>query len=809
MLFRRFFGWTRPFSCGTGLRGAPRITGAHGAPGKRQENREGEPLARRNPQNPEVEALRARVSALSEAALRISAGLDVDTVLRDTVESARALTGARFGLIATVDEAGRPQEFLTSGLSPEDARQAAAWPDASRLFEHLRSLDGPLRLADLGDHVRALGLAPGLIPCRTFQAAPMRHRGLNVGNLFLGEKEGGEAFTDEDEEVLVLFAAQATIAIANARTHREERRARARLEALVDSSPVGVVEFEAATGDPLSVNREAGRIVKSLLGPDGSLDELREALTARLADGREVGLDDLKDAETLRAVEVELSVPDGRRLRVLVNATPIRPGDGGIESVVVTFQDLAALEELERLRMEFLAMVSHELREPLAAIRGSAVTLLEEADEIDAAEAREFHRVIVEQAGHMRRLVGDLLDAGRIEAGALSVSPEPLDILGLVERARATFLGAGGRKAMTVDLAPDLPPVMADGRRIVQVLGNLFANAARHAPDASPIHVGAVRQGIEVAVSVADEGGGIPTERLPHLFRRHSHASDHGRGAAGFGLGLVICKGLVEAHGGRIRAESAGPGLGARFTFTLPVAAGAGAVPAVGDSADGMRPPGNGHAPVPVLVVDDDPETLRLVRDALEGAGYAPVVTGDPEEVPTLVRKDRPQLVLLDLALPGADGVELMETVPELADLPVIFISAYGRDEAVARALDKGAADYVVKPFSATELTARVRAALRRRNGAEPFVLGDLAIDHELRRVTVAGREVPLTPKEYGLLSALALNAGRVMTYASLLRQVWGNGADGDTAPVRDFVKKLRRKLGDDPADPAWIVNER
>ncbi|MDE0698393.1 MAG: response regulator [Boseongicola sp.] len=759
--------------------------------------------------NPEVEALRARVSALGEAALRISAGLDIDTVLRDAVESARTLTGARFGMVATVDEAGRPQEFLTSGLSPEEAQQAAAWPDAPRLFEILRGLDGPLRLADLGDHVRSLGLAPGLVPCRTFQAAPMRHRGLDVGNLFLGEKAGGEPFTDEDEEVLTLFAAQAAIAVANARAHREERRARARLEALVDSSPVGVVEFEAATGDTLLVNREARRIVKSLLGPEGSLDDLREVLTARLADGREVGLDDLKEAETLRAVEVELSVPDGRSMRVLVNATPIRPGDGGIESVVVTIQDLAALEELERLRMEFLAMVSHELREPLAAIRGSAVTLLEEADEIDAAETRAFHRVIVEQAGHMRRLVGDLLDAGRIEAGALSVSPEPLDVLGLVERARTTFLGAGGRKAMTVDLAPDLPPVMADGRRIVQVLGNLFANAARHAPETSPIHVAAVRQGIEVAVSVTDEGGGIPPERLPHLFRRHSHAAGHGRGAAGFGLGLVICKGLVEAHGGRIRAESAGPGLGARFTFTLPIAGEPGAAPATGTATRDTRPPGKDREAVPVLVVDDDPETLRHVRDALEGAGYAPVVTGDPEAVPALIRTNRPQLVLLDLALPGADGVELMETVPELADLPVIFISAYGRDEAVARALDRGAADYVVKPFSTTELLARVRAALRRQAGAEPFVLRDLAIDHDLRRVSVAGRDVRLTPKEYGLLRVLSLNAGRVMTYASLLRQVWGNGADGDTAPVRDFVKKLRRKLGDDPADPAWIVNER
>ena len=401
-------------------------------------------MTKRNETNPEAEALRARLSALSEAALRISASLDVDTVLREVVESARALTGAHLGLIATVDEAGRPQEFVISGLSAEDARQLAAWPDAPRLFEHLRGLDGPLRLANLGDHVRELGLEPGPIPFRTFQGTPMRHGGLDVGNFFLGDKEGGETFTGEDEEMLMLFAAQAAIAVANARAHREERRARARLEALVDTSPVGVAVFEAATGDPLSLNREARRMFAGLLGPDGSLEGLREALSARLPDGREVRLDDLKDAETLRAAEIEVSVPDGRSVRMLVNATPIRPDGGGIETVVVTMQDLAALDELERMRTEFLGMVSHELREPIAAVRGSAVTLLEEAEEIDAAEMREFHRIIVEQAGHMRRLVGDLLDAGRIEAGALSVSPEPLDVLALVERARTTFLGAGG-----------------------------------------------------------------------------------------------------------------------------------------------------------------------------------------------------------------------------------------------------------------------------------------------------------------------------------------------------------------------------
>ena len=762
--------------------------------------------------DPDAGAPGTPVSKLSAAVLRISASLDVDTVLREVVESARALTGARLGVIATVDEGGRPQGHVVSGLTPEEARQMAAWPDAMRLFAHLRALDGPLRLPDLGDYVASLGLSPGLIPCRTFQGTPMRHRGLDVGSFFLGEKAGGEAFTDEDEEVLVLLAAQAAVAIANARAHCDEQRARADLEALVETSPVGVVVLDAATGNPLTVNREAKRILAGLLGPDGSLEDLREVLTSRLADGREVTLDELKSAEQLRAAEVELSVPDGRSVRMLVNATPIRTAGGEAETVVVTMQDLAALEETERLRAEFLSMVSHELRGPLISIKGATATLLRPARALDRAELRAFHRIIDQQADRMDDLVADLLDAGRIDAGKLSVEPEPREVAALVEQARMAFQSAGARHAMRIDLPADLPAVMADERRIVQVLGNLLSNAARHSPESSPIHVGAVRAGLEVAVSVTDEGRGIPLERMARLFRRYADAAGPDGERAGFGLGLVICKGLVEAHGGRIRAESAGPGLGTRFTFTLPVAE---APAAAGLARAPSPPPGTRRAKTPVLVVDDDPQMLRRIRDALAAAGYAPVVTGAPEEVAGLVRTHRPQLVLLDLVLPETDGIELMRTVPELADLPIIFISAYGRDETVVRALEAGAADYVVKPFSDAELAARVRAALRRREGAAPFVLGELFIDHARRRVTVAGRAVHLTPHEYGLLRILSLDAGRVVSFESLRRQLWADGSEDDeekkvdNEPVRGVVKRLRRKLGEDAARPKWILSER
>jgi len=738
-------------------------------------------------------------------------------VLQEVVDAARALTAARYGIITTIDEAGEVREFVTSGFAPEERQQFAAWPDGPRLFAHLRDLPGPVRLVDLPSYVRDLGFSADLMRSKTFQCTPMRHRGVHVGNFFLGEKEGAPAFTEEDEEVLVLFASQAATAIANASTHRDEQRARADLEALVETSPVGVVVFDARIGRPVSFNREARRIVEGLRTEDRSPVELLEVLSVRRADGRETSLTEfpmterLNTGETVRAEEIVLSVPDGRSVRMLINATPIRAEGGEIVSVVVTMQDLAPLEELERQRAEFLGMVSHELRAPLAAIKGSAAAVLGAAPALAQAETLQFFRIVESQADHMLGLIGNLLDAGRIEAGTLSVDPGPSEVAALVDRARSTFLSGGARHTVDIDLPAELPRVMADGERIVQVLNNLLSNAARHSPESSPIRVEAAREGVHVAVSVSDQGRGVPPEMLGDVFRKHVGLAggDAERGSAAIGLGLAICKGLVEAHGGRIRAESAGLGQGARFTFTLPVAEGEEVGASVRPAPGPSRALRNGRERTRVLVVDDDPQTLRHVRDALTGAGYAVLESGEPEKLARLIRTKRPKLVLLDLMLPGADGIELMGQVPELSDLPVIFISGYGRDETIARAFEAGAVDYIVKPFSPTELTARVGAALRSRAGSEPFVLGELVIDYERRRVKVGRRAVSLTATEYELLRILSVNAGRVVTSESLLRQVWGTRDASDTEPVRAFVKKLRAKLGDDAASPVYIFNER
>ena len=765
----------------------------------------------------QIAALRDKLSRLSRASLRINESLDVEAALQGVLDGARSVTGAAYALITTLDESGGVDDHLVAGISADDAERLWQDPDGPRFFEYLNALSGSLRVGDLEELIRSIGIRDFHPPVRiaAFMAAPILHQGARMGNIYVAAHDPGREFTGEDEETLVMFASQAAQVIANARRHRDEKRARAGLETLIDTSPVGVVVFDVAKGAPATFNREAARIVDGMRDPEQRPEDLFGLLTIRRADGREVSLMEfplaqvLSTSETVRAEEIVMEAPNGRSVTVLLNATPIRSEEGDVESVVVTMQDMTPLEEVERLRAEFLGMVSHELRMPLTSIWGSVMAMLDGAEALDPAEMRQFLRIILDQAGSMRDLIGDLLDVARIETGELPVDPEPAEVPALVDRARSGFLSAGGRNNLAIDLALDLPLVMADRRRIVQVIGNLLTNAARHSPESSAIRVSAARDGVHVRVSVVDEGRGIPTERLPTLFRKFSRGDDDDRGGD-TGLGLAVCKGIVEAHGGRIWAENEGPGLGARFTFTIPVIEEA--------AAQRPRPPGDRRQETgdaePILVVDDDPQTLRHLRKVLSDTGYHPIVTADPEEVIPLVAEHRPHLVLLDMMLPGSDGIELMRDIIAVDNVPVIFLSAYGRDQMIARAFEVGAADYIVKPFSPTELVARVGAALRRfaqpyqTELAEVYSLGGLTIDYAQRLVTLAGRPVRLTATEYRLLFELSVNAGRVLTHNQLLRKVWGPKKPGNLGSLRTHLRRLRSKLGEDASNPTYFFAE-
>ncbi len=775
----------------------------------------------------QVAALQQRLTRLSEASLRINDSLDFDRVLQEVLESARSLTGARYGVMVLFDDSLQIQDFMASGLSLEEAGMLWNVADGLRFFKHIGGLSGPVRHPDFQRYARDLALPELDFPAAVNSPlpvlfAPIAHRGRPSGVIYLGDTADGREFSSEDEETLLMFSSQAALVIANARYHRDERRARADLEALVDTVPVGVIVFDARTGVPVSINRETRRVGREHFSESLSVEEILQMLTVRRGDETEMSMRELPMAaalssgETVRAEEVVLSIPDGGSMTAIVNATPIRGEDGEIESFVVTLQDMTPLQEMEQLRAEFLGMVSHELRTPLTSIRGSAHTLLDDWATLDPVEVRQFHRIILEQSERMRGLISDLLDIARIETGSLSVSPASVEVSALVEEAKGIFLAAGVGGGVRIDLPPDLPMVMADRRRVVQVLNNLLSNAFRHSPESSVIRLEATLLGVHVAVSVSDRGRGIPADLLPRLFRKFSRSANEDQDDNG--LGLAISRGIVEAHGGRIWAESDGPGMGARFTFTLPVAENSPAGRAGGAEGGAVRAPlvgAAGERPR-VLVVDDDPQTLRYVRDVLSRAGYSPSIAADPREVPRLMDEAAPHLVLLDLMLPGADGIELMKSVQELAAAPVIFLSAYGQDEVIVRAFQAGAADYVVKPFSPSELLARIQAALRRGASSapaeaprDPYVVGDLVIDYSRRDVSLGCESVHLTATEYRLLAELSAHAGRVMTHDQLLERVWGYDDAGDPGLVRSVVKRLRQKLGDAAGEPTYLFTRR
>ncbi len=775
---------------------------------------------------PEGQARRDRLSRMSQASLRITETLDLDAVLQGVVDGARSLTGARHAGATVIDDRGQSPIFISSGLTEEERQMRFDLPGGPEIFGHLSSLPEPLRVADLSGYVRELGLPeihPPLGPVGAFLGMPIRYLGRQVGNLYLGDKEGDAEFTPEDEALLTLFASQAALAIANARRYREEQRVRADLETLVNTSPVGVAVFDAGTVTLSFINREALRIVDGLRSPDQSAEQLLETLTFRRADGREVSLKEyplarvLNSGETLRAEEIVIEVPDGRRVNTIINSTPILSEEGGVASVVVTLQDLAPIQALGQQRAEFLSMVSQELLAPLTSIKGSAAAVLEDLTRLDAAKARQFFGIIEWQADRMRGLIWDLLELARIEAGTLLLSPEPTDLAFLVGQAQASFLEGGAGSPVEVDIHPDLPQVSADRQRALQVLDRLLSNAASHSPEGSVITVSARREDSHVAVCVADRGRDMPSQPSPLLFQRLSPVGGGGESeAGGEALDMAVCRGIVEAHGGRIWVENDGPCLGSRCIFTLPATEDTAPRRAelAGLSSTGGRRAARGRGRV--LVVEDDPQVLWHVRNTLTEAGYTPVATWNPEEVERLIAMERPHLVLLDSALIADGGSGLMQRISKVADVPVVLLSGHGRNQEqdLATAFEAGADDYIARPFSPTELVARVGAALRRRDAperesyGEPFQLGELTIDYAGRRVTLGGRAVTLTDTEYRLLCELAVNPGRTLSREHLMSRVWSTREPNDSSVVRAYVKRLRQKLGETADNPRYIFNE-
>jgi CheY-like chemotaxis protein len=357
---------------------------------------------------------------------------------------------------------------------------------------------------------------------------------------------------------------------------------------------------------------------------------------------------------------------------------------------------MEALREADRRKDEYLAVLSHELRNPLAPIR-SAVFLLERADPASEG-ARRAREVIARQVGHLARMVDDLLDVSRIARGTIELRRARIDLGEVVRRAaedHAPLLSAAGI-ALDLDVPDEPVAVDADSTRIAQVLGNVLQNSEKFTARGGQVTLSLGVVDGHAEVHVRDTGIGIEPALIDRVFEPFvQEERTLARSRGGLGLGLPLVKGLVELHGGSVQARSGGPGAGAEIVIRLPLAADA--VAASGEEGSDAVGAGGRR----VLVVDDNVDAAASLCDLVAHFGHSVEAVHDGASAVAVARERHPDVVLCDIGLPGMDGYEVARTIrsePDLRGVRLVAVSGYAQPEDLARARRAGFDAHVAKP---------------------------------------------------------------------------------------------------------------
>jgi signal transduction histidine kinase/CheY-like chemotaxis protein len=388
----------------------------------------------------------------------------------------------------------------------------------------------------------------------------------------------------------------------------------------------------------------------------------------------------------------------------------------------------ARAEIANRAKDEFLATASHELRTPLNAILGWARLL--RTGQLDASGYARGVETIERNARAQVRLIEDILDGSRIITGKLHLEIRALDMTQLVQAALDAVRPAAEAKGIKLSLSldPDAAHITGDPERLQQVVWNLANNAIKFTPKGGATRVQLKRLGSDIELTVSDTGQGIDSDFLPHVFERFRQAEGTStRRHGGLGLGLALVRHLVEAHGGTVCAESAGPGLGATFSARLPVQA------TFSSHPDSVRPPPIASAELPftsatlsgisVLVVDDEPDARDLVATVLRARGADVTTAPSAARALELLGQSMPGVLVSDIAMPEVDGYELIRRVRSLVpggrDLAAIALTAFARQEDRRRALEAGFHTHVAKPVEPAELVRVVASVTRTASSRE------------------------------------------------------------------------------------------
>jgi CheY-like chemotaxis protein len=319
-------------------------------------------------------------------------------------------------------------------------------------------------------------------------------------------------------------------------------------------------------------------------------------------------------------------------------------------------RDVTAERDLVRTKDELVSVVSHELRTPLASVVGFAELL--RTRELAEPQRQQFLTVILEEGRRLTALINDFLDLQRMESGRQEIAPRPLEVASFIEQC-VRMVGEDTTHPVQLDLDDELPAVRADADRIQQVITNLLSNARKYSPAGGVIRVSAHEANGQVIVTVEDHGLGLPAEALPRLFEKFYRVDNSDRRSiTGTGLGLAISRKIVDAHGGRLWAESDGLGQGSRFSFSLPL-------------ADARKTSGD------VLIVEDDAGFARLLEAELTGRGLSSVWVPSAEDALEQLELETPKALVLDLLLPRLQGETFLRRLRQGngADVPVVVVS--------------------------------------------------------------------------------------------------------------------------------------
>ncbi len=531
-----------------------------------------------------------------------------------------------------------------------------------------------------------------------------------VSELVRGFNQTVEELRDRDEKLKSWAGHRENELVRLSQILEEERE---RLETVLASIGDGVIVLDSES-KVIMANRRVSEVfgvpMEALNRTD--LGKLIEQVKHRLVapDLVEQKVKELqRDPSLVDEITLELDEPGGLAIRLY--SAPVRGADGKVLGRIATSLDLGRERELDRLKTEFLSTISHELRTPLTSVKGALGLIRGGAVGTVSSEMKELLDIALTNTDRLIHVINDILDIFQLERGQARIRPVNMSLAQSVARALRTVATLAELRKVTIqtELQEHLPAVKGDPRRIEQVLVNLLNNAVKFSSPEGKITVRVRAENEMVHTSVTDHGRGMSTEFLDRLFGKFEHAQGSlMRENQGAGLGLAICRHIVNAHGGRIWAESEGEGKGSVFHFTLPAADRQGAVGLLGGRREGAQL----AARRLILVIDDDEDVARVIGYVFETMGHRVLTAHNGREAIELASKHHPDMITLDLVMPVLDGYTVLRTLRAAEGtqrMPIICISM---ETDPGQAIAAGADYYLEKPVDIEKLRDVAERAL-------------------------------------------------------------------------------------------------